>query len=39
MKNLTAFLFFLFLGLNVHSQTQISKTDKQYATFQQNVEK
>jgi len=39
MKNLPAFLFLLFLGLNVQSQTQISTTDKQFAAFQQNVEK
>ena len=39
MKNLSAFLLLLFLGLNIHSQTQISKTDKQFAVFQQNVEK
>jgi len=39
MKNLSAFLFLLFLGLNVQSQTQISTTDKQFAAFQQNVEK
>jgi hypothetical protein len=39
MKNLYPFLFLLLFGLNVQAQTQISTTDKQFATFQQNVEK
>ena len=39
MKYLPAFLFLLLLGLNVQAQTQISKTDKQFVVFQQNVEK
>jgi ketosteroid isomerase-like protein len=39
MKNLL-FLFSLILNtLNIQAQTQISTTDKQFATFQQNVEK
>jgi ketosteroid isomerase-like protein len=39
MKNLYPFLLLLLFGLNVQAQTQISTTDKQFAAFQQNVEK
>jgi hypothetical protein len=39
MKNLYPFLFLLFLGLSVQAQTQINPADKQFETFQQNVEK
>ncbi len=39
MKNLLVIFSLILITLNVQAQTQISKTDKQFAVFQQNVEK
>ncbi len=39
MKNLLVIFSLTFIIVTVQAQTQISKTDKQFAAFQQNVEK
>mgnify|MGYP001766539393 CR=1 FL=1 len=39
MKNLLVIFSLILITINVQAQTQISKTDKQFAVFQQNVEK
>jgi ketosteroid isomerase-like protein len=39
MKNILVIFSLIFIAINVQAQTQISKTDKQFTVFQQNVEK
>lgn len=39
MKNVLVIFSLILITINVQAQTQISKTDKQFAVFQQNVEK
>jgi hypothetical protein len=39
MKNLLVIFSLILIAIHVQAQTQISKTDKQFTTFQQNVEK